>query len=106
MAVVSAPANRQVGFRCREHRLWRETPMKLHVGLLAAAATMLVAASYAADSDKFVIRGDATKNLVLQNSLNIATAEPISKPCIDQALKQGVRVSIAIYYQYGDPFYY
>ncbi len=80
--------------------------MKLHVGLLAAAATMLVAASYAADSDKFVIRGDAAKNLLEQNSINIATAEAISKACIDEAMKQGVRVSIAIYDQYGEPVYY
>ena len=80
--------------------------MKLFVGVLAAAATMLVAASYAADSDKFVIRGDAAKNLLEQNSINIATAEAISKACVDEAVKQGVRVSIAIYDQYGEPVYY
>jgi uncharacterized protein GlcG (DUF336 family) len=80
--------------------------MKLLVGVLAAAATMLVAASYAADSDKFVIRGDAAKNLLEQNSINIATAEAIGKACVDEAVKQGVRVSIAIYDQYGEPVYY
>jgi uncharacterized protein GlcG (DUF336 family) len=80
--------------------------MKLQVGVLAAAATMLVAASQAADSDKFVIRGDAAKNLLEQNSINIATAEAIGKACIDEATKQGVRVSIAIYDQYGEPVYY
>src|SRR5258706_14368898 len=100
MAVVSAPANRQVGFRCREHRLWRETPMKLHVGLLAAAATMLVAASYAADSDKFVIRGDVGKNRLKQSAIIIVAAESIKKTIIDEAMKQCVRVSSAIYEQY------
>ena len=80
--------------------------MKLYVGLAAAAAAAaVVGAAYAADSDQFVIRGDAAKQLLEQNSINIATAEKIAKACVDEANKQGVKVSIAIYDQYGEPVY-
>ena len=80
--------------------------MKLYVGLLAAvAATALVGPSRAADGDNFVIRGDATKTILEQNEINIATAEAIGKACVDEAVKQGVRVSIAIYDQFGEPVY-
>lgn len=80
--------------------------MKLYVGLAAAAAAVaMMGAAYAAESDQFVIRGDAAKQLLEQNSINIATAEKIAKVCIDEATKQGVRVSIAIYDQYGEPVY-
>ena len=40
-----------------------------------------------------------------QNQINIATAEAIAKACVDEAIKQGVRVSIAIYDQFGEPVY-
>jgi len=80
--------------------------MKLCVGLLAAAAaTALVGASPAAESDKFLVRGDAAKVLMEQNEINIATAEAIAKACVDEAVKEGVRVSIAIYDQFGEPVY-
>ena len=80
--------------------------MKLSVGLLAAtAATMCVGAALADDSDRFVVRGDATKVLMEQNQINIATAEAIAKACVDEAVKQGVRVSIVIYDQFGEPVY-
>jgi uncharacterized protein GlcG (DUF336 family) len=80
--------------------------MKLSAGLLAAtAATMCVGAALADDSDKFVVRGDATKVLMEQNQINIATAEAIAKACVDEAVKQGVRVSIVIYDQFGEPVY-
>ena len=80
--------------------------MKLSVGLAAAAAAgAMMGAAYAAESDQFVIRGDAAKQLLEQNSINIATAEKIAKTCVDEATKQGVRVSIAIYDQYGEPVY-
>ena len=85
--------------------------MKLHVGLLAAAAatalTGLMGAgpSRAEDGTQFVIRGDATKAILEQNEINIATAEAISKACIDEAVKQGVRVSVAIIDQFGEPVY-
>jgi uncharacterized protein GlcG (DUF336 family) len=80
--------------------------MKLSAGLLAAAAaTMCVGAALADDSDKFVVRGDATKILMEQNQINIATAEAIAKACVDEAVKQGVRVSIVIYDQFGEPVY-
>jgi glc operon protein GlcG len=80
--------------------------MKIHVGLLAAAAAVvLVGVAHAADSDKFVIRGDATKGIMEQNEINVATAEAIGKACVDEANKQGVKVSVAIYDQFGEPVY-
>src|ERR1700676_4102307 len=80
--------------------------MKLAVGLLAAAAaTAFVGASRADDSDKFVVRGDATKVIMEQNQVNIATAEAIGKACVDEAVKQGVKISIAILDQFGEPVY-
>jgi uncharacterized protein GlcG (DUF336 family) len=79
--------------------------MKLYVGLAAAAAaTAMIGAAVAADSD-FVIRGDSAKQLLEQNSINIATAEKIAKACIDEATKENVAVSIAIYDLYGEPVY-
>ena len=80
--------------------------MKISVGLLAAAAVMTLAgASLAADSDKFLVRGDAQKVLMEENELNVATAEAIGKACVDEAVKQGVRVSIFIYDQFSEPVY-
>jgi uncharacterized protein GlcG (DUF336 family) len=80
--------------------------MKISVGLLAAAAvTALAGASLAADSDKFLVRGDAQKVLMEENELNVATAEAIGKACVDEAVKQGVRVSIFIYDQFSEPVY-
>ena len=80
--------------------------MKAHAGLLAAAAAIcFVGSAYAADSDKFLVRGDAQKVLMEENEINIATAEAIAKACVEEAVKEGVRVSIAIYDQFGEPVY-
>jgi glc operon protein GlcG len=80
--------------------------MKLYVGLLAATAAMALAGpSRAADGDNFIIRGDATKTILEQNEINIATAEAVGKACVEEAAKQGVRVSIAIIDQFGEPVY-
>jgi uncharacterized protein GlcG (DUF336 family) len=80
--------------------------MKLRVGLLAAAAVVALAGpGRADDGDKFVVRGDATKVIMEQNQVNVATAEAISKACVEEAVKQGVRVSIVIYDQFGEPVY-
>jgi glc operon protein GlcG len=80
--------------------------MKLCIGLLAAVATTaFVSASAAADNDKFLVRGDAAKVLLEESEINVATAEAIAKACVDEAVKQGVRVSIAIYDQFGEPVY-
>ena len=80
--------------------------MKFHAGLLAAtAAVALAGRAHADDSDKFVVRGDATKVIMEQNQINVATAEAISKACVEEAVKQGVRVSIVIYDQFGEPVY-
>ena len=60
--------------------------MKLITTLTAVAAmTVLAGAVMAAETDKFVIRGDAAKQLLEQNSINIATAEAIGKACVDEA---------------------
>jgi hypothetical protein len=40
----------------------------------AAAATVMVSMAMAAESDRFVVKGDAAKQLLEQNSINIATA--------------------------------
>jgi uncharacterized protein GlcG (DUF336 family) len=81
--------------------------MKLFMAMTAAAAaTVLVGAAMGAESDKFVIRGDAAKQLLEQNSINIATAEAIAKACVDEATKENVKVSIVIYDQFGEPVYF
>jgi uncharacterized protein GlcG (DUF336 family) len=81
--------------------------MKLYAGLaVAAAATALIGAAIAAESDKFVVRGDASKVIWEQNSINIATAEAIAKACVDEATKENVKVSIVIYDQFGEPVYF
>ncbi len=85
--------------------------MKLYIGLLAAASATaligpgLVNTSLAADGDNFVIRGDATKTILEQNEINVATAEAVSKACVDEAVKQGVKVSISIFDQFGELVY-
>jgi uncharacterized protein GlcG (DUF336 family) len=80
--------------------------MKLRVALFVAA---IVAASLgharAADGDQFVIRGEATKTILEQDEINVATAEAVGKACIDEAVKQGVKVSVAIYDQFGEIVY-
>jgi hypothetical protein len=66
--------------------------MKLNIGLLTATAIVLVGAARADDSDKFLIRGDATKVMMEQNQINVATAEAIGKACVEEAVKRGVRI--------------
>ena len=79
---------------------------KLSIGLLAAAAAAaFVSPSWAAESDGFVIRGDATKTILEQNEINVATAEAVSKACVEEAVKEGVRISVAILDQFGEPVY-
>ena len=84
---------------------------RLSVGLLAAAAaTALIGAnlaspSWAADGDNFLIRGDATKTILEQNEINVATAEAVSKACVEEAVKEGVKISVAILDQFGEPVY-
>ena len=81
--------------------------MKLKVGLLAAAAVMALAGvARADDSDKFLVRGEASKVLMEQNQINVATAEAIGKACVEEAVKQGVRISIVILDQFGEPVYF
>jgi len=80
--------------------------MKIGVGLLTAAAVMALAgASVAAESDRFLVRGDAQKVLKEENEINAATAEAIGKACVDEAVKEGVQVSIVIYDQFSEPVY-
>jgi glc operon protein GlcG len=81
--------------------------MKLYFGFAAAAAaTVMIGAAVAAEGDQFLIRGDATKGMLEQNMLNIATAEKIAQACVAEATKQNVKVSIAIMDQFGEPIYF
>jgi uncharacterized protein GlcG (DUF336 family) len=81
--------------------------MKLYSGFaIAAAATAMIGVAFAAETDKFVQRGDAAKRLMEQNSINITTAEAIGKACIDEATKEGVKISIVIMDQFGEPVYF
>ena len=81
--------------------------MKMKIGLLAAAAVVVLAGfARAEDSDKFLVRGEASKVLMEQNQINVATAEAIGKACVDEAAKQGVRISIVILDQFGEPVYF
>jgi len=81
--------------------------MKLYAGLMAAATvTALIGAALAAETDKFVQRGDSAKAIMEQNSINIATAEAIGKACVDEATKEGVKISIVIYDQFGEPVFF
>ena len=82
--------------------------MKIFNAWMAAAALTVLAgaAAMAADADRFTIKGDAAKQLLEQNSINVATAEAIGKACVDEATKQGVGVSISIFDQFGEPVYY
>jgi uncharacterized protein GlcG (DUF336 family) len=81
--------------------------MKLHVYLLAAvAAAVLVGTSRADDGDKFLVRGEAAKRMLEQNQINVATAEAIAKACVEEAVKEGVGISIVILDQFGEPVYF
>src|SRR5580704_12070796 len=80
--------------------------MKLQVALVAAAAlAVLPGPGRAADGDQLVIRGDATKTILEQDEINVATAEAVGKACVDEAVKQGVKVSVAVYDQFGEMVY-
>jgi uncharacterized protein GlcG (DUF336 family) len=74
--------------------------------MAAATVTALIGAALAAETDKFVQRGDSAKAIMEQNSINIATAEAIGKACVDEATKEGVKISIVIYDQFGEPVFF
>ena len=81
--------------------------MNLKFGLLTAVAMAVLAGTARADdSDKFLIRGEATKGMMEQNQINVATAEAISKACVEEAVKRGVRISIVVLDQFGEPVYF
>jgi len=81
--------------------------MKMKVSLLAAGAVLVLAGfAHAEDSDKFLVRGEASKVLMEQNQINVATAEAIGKACVEEAAKEGVRISIVILDQFGEPVYF
>ena len=81
--------------------------MTRYIGFAAAAAvTAMVGVAFAAEGDQFLIRGDATKGMLEQNMLNVATAEKIAQACIAEATKENVKVSIAIMDQFGEPIYF
>jgi uncharacterized protein GlcG (DUF336 family) len=81
--------------------------MKRKIGLLAATAVVAIAgAACAEESDKFLVRGEASKAFMEQNQINVATAEAIGKACVEEAVKQGERISIVILDQFGEPVYF
>ena len=81
--------------------------MKLYSGFVAAAAVVALAGvAVAAETEKFVQQGDAAKALLETNTINIATAEAIGKACIDEATKEGVKVSVVITDQFGEPVWF
>lgn len=81
--------------------------MKLYSGFAAAAAVVAIAGvATAAETGKFVQQGDAAKALLETNTINIATAEAIGKACVDEATKEGVKISIVITDQFGEPVYF
>jgi glc operon protein GlcG len=81
--------------------------MKHFIGFAAAAAvTAIAGVALAAEGDQFLIKGDATKGMLEQNMRNIQTAEKIAQACVAEATKQGVKVSIAIMDQFGEPIYF
>ena len=57
--------------------------MKTIVSFLAATVVMLAYGARADDGDKFLVRGEASKVLMEQNQINVATAEAIGKACVD-----------------------
>jgi uncharacterized protein GlcG (DUF336 family) len=81
--------------------------MKLYSGFaIATAITVIAGAGMAAETSKFVQTGDAAKRLLETNTINIATAEAIGKACVDEATKEGVKISIVITDQFGEPVYF
>src|SRR4051812_45883500 len=81
--------------------------MKRKMGLLAATAALTLAGAASADeSDKFLVRGEASKGFMEQNQINVATAEAIGKACVEEAVKRGTRISIVILDQFGEPVYF
>ena len=81
--------------------------MKLYSGFaLAAAVTVIAGAAMAAETSKFVQTGEAAKRLLETNTINITTAEAIGKACVDEATREGVKISIVITDQFGEPVYF
>src|SRR5262249_56263169 len=56
--------------------------------------------------DKFLVRCEGSKVFMEQNQINVVTAEAIGKACVEEAIKQGVRISIVILDQFGEPVYF
>jgi uncharacterized protein GlcG (DUF336 family) len=74
--------------------------------LVATAAVALAGAARADESDKFLVRGEASKAFMEQNQINVATAEAIGKACVEEAAKLGERISIVVLDQFGEPVYF
>ncbi len=81
--------------------------MKLYAGLaIAAAATAMVGAAMAADGGKFVQTGKAADALKDSNIINIQTAEAIGQACVEEARKQGVKISVVVMDKFHEPMYF
>jgi uncharacterized protein GlcG (DUF336 family) len=80
--------------------------MKLQIGLFAAVAFAVFLGPARAADDQFVIRGEAAKAILEQEEINVATAEAIGRACVEEAVKQGVRISVVIYDRFGEMVYF
>src|SRR5260221_12924492 len=79
--------------------------MRLQVGFAAAAVSAIVGAALAAEGDQFLVSGDLAKVMLETHMLNVATAEKIAQACVAEAKKEGMRVSVAVLDQFGEPIY-
>ncbi len=80
--------------------------MRLQVGFAAVAAvSAIVGAALAAEGDQFLVSGDLAKVMLETHMLNVATAEKIAQACVAEAKKEGMRVSVAVLDQFGEPIY-
>jgi len=66
----------------------------------------LLGPAWAADGDQLVSAATPTKAILEQDEINVATAEAVGKACIDEAVKQGVKVSVAVYDEFGEMVYF
>ena len=80
--------------------------MKVQIAFAAVAAvSAIVGAALAAEGDQFLVSGDLAKVMLETHMLNVATAEKIAQACVAEAKKEGMRVSVAILDQFGEPIY-
>lgn len=81
--------------------------MKLFSGMATVATLAMIAGiATAAEPSRFVQTGENAKAVMDENTINIATAEAIGQACLDEATKEGVKVSVVIMDQFGEPVWF